>query len=163
QVALVKIMNDQLAEFSSPAGAISVGTGPRKGIRTAADLRSAPGFKEGFDNLAIRDYLRAQGAKVTELAASQNAKLKLRHIWSALEQGYGVKVIVDFGRRAGTQAKGAMHQLHAIAIEGMVIGAKNGKPAVNAVRVYDSNVGRLIEVPAKIFESILARDYDEGI
>jgi hypothetical protein len=165
QKELIKIMNDQLAEFSSPSGGISFGATARKGNRTLGDMQRAPGFINGFDNLAIRDYLRSLGGTVTELKPADNAKLKLRHIWSALEEGYGVKVVVDFDRpqRAAAAVANDIHSLHAVVVEGMVIGVKNGRPAVNAVRIYDSNVGRLLDVPAKVFESLLAREYHEGI
>jgi hypothetical protein len=53
--------------------------------------------------------------------------------------------------------------LHAVVVEEVIgtVGA-GGKLNITAVRIYDSNVGRLIDVPARLFNRLLARDWRDG-
>ncbi len=156
--AIIKIMREQIEEFDMQPGGVSFGRRARQGVRTAEDLKTAPGFIDGFDNLAVRDYLRSMGAKVTEILPSENAKVKLRHIWSALQKDYGVKVIVDFAKHTGALKS----DLHAVIVDEIIGTVSNGRTNITAVRIYDSNIGRIMEIPARDFNHLLARDMTGG-
>jgi hypothetical protein len=39
-----------------------------------------------------------------------------------------------------------------------VVGNVKGVPTIVAARIYDSNIGTLIEVPARVLDRVLARD-----
>lgn len=156
--AVIKIMREQIEEFDMQPGGVSFGRRARQGVRTADDFKAAPGFIEGFDNLAVRDYLRSLGAKVTEILPAENPKVKLRHIWAALQKDYGVKVVVDFAKRiAATEV-----DLHAVIVDEVIGTVSNGRTNITAVRVYDSNIGRIMEIPARDFNHLLARDWTGG-
>ena len=155
---MIVIMREQAEEFDMQPGGVSFGRRPRQGTRSVSDFVDAPGFKSGFDNLATRDYLRSMGAKVTEILPAENAKVKLRHIWSALQKTYGVKVIVDFAKVTGSAAP----ELHAVVVEEIIGMTSGGRTTITGVRLYDPNIGRLIEVSARDFNRVLARDWDGG-
>lgn len=129
------------------------------GARTIDNLINGAGEVggTGFDNFAIRDFLRSFGAQVAEVSKIWNWSVNVRHIWSALEKGYMIKIGVrlnpaHFGPRA----------FHAVVIDGLRVARRaDGKLVVRAVRVYDSNAGRLIEVPAKAFDRMIAREITE--
>src|SRR5690606_26121157 len=108
------------------------------GKRNAKELFTGAGITHGYDQAAIRRYLRSQGARVAEInpenELGKNTRVKLRHIGSLLEHGWNVKLILKFGPSS----------YHAVIIDGLVVNAKT--KAITAVRVYDPNVGRLIEV-----------------
>ena len=139
-------------------GGVSFGRRARQGTRSLDDFRTGPGFRHGFDNLATRDYLRSMGASVTEVLPQANAKVKLRHIWSAVQKNYGVKVIVDF-TKTGAMARDG---LHAVVVENIVSETVGGRNVIKAVQIYDSNIGRLVEVSARQFDRLLARDWKLG-
>jgi hypothetical protein len=153
-------MMGQVIEFDMMPGGLPTGRRERYGTRKMDDLVKYNGFTNGFDNLATRDYLRSMGFGVTEIPPLFNRLIKLRHIWSGLQKGYGVKVAIDFAKRTGS----TKFQGHAVAVTEM-LGTVDatGRTAITAVRVYDSNVGRILEVPAREFEALLARDWKEGI
>lgn len=155
---MVVIMREQVEEFDMQPGGVSFGRRARQGTRSASDFLTGPGFRDGFDNLAARDYLRSMGAKVTEILPAENAKVKLRHIWSALQKNYGVKVVVDFSKSVGSTTR----ELHAVVVENIVGTTSGGRTNISAVQIYDSNIGRLIEVPARDFNRLLARDWAHG-
>jgi hypothetical protein len=155
---MVTIMREQVEEFDMQPGGVSFGRRARQGTRSASDFLTGPGWREGFDNLAARDYLRSMGAKVTEILPAENAKVKLRHIWSALQKNYGVKVVVDFSKSVGSTTR----ELHAVVVENVIGTTSGGRTNISAVQIYDSNIGRLIEVPARDFNRLLARDWAHG-
>lgn len=155
---MLTIMREQIVEFDMQPGGVSFGRRARQGNRKISDFLSAPGFKTGFDNLATRDFLRSEGANVTEILPDANAGVKLRHIWSALQQGYGVKVVVDFAKRTGSSTK----ELHAIVVEKVNGTVSRGRTNITSLEVYDSNIGQLIEIPARDFDRVLARDWADG-
>jgi hypothetical protein len=155
--AVLKIMRDQVEEFDMQPGGVSFGKRARQGLRTADDFKLAPGFLWGFDNLAVRDYLRSMGLSVTEIVPAENAKVKLRHIWNALRRNYGVKVVVDFARAGAIEP-----DLHSVVVEEVIGTVSNGRTNITAVRIYDSNVGRIMEIPARDFDRLLARNWKYG-
>ena len=121
--------------------------------RRLADLTSGAGILHGYDQKAIRRYLRAMGARVAELPPILNRNVKLRHLQALLAQGWNVKLILEFGAQAG------QHAYHAIIVDGLVV---NAKGAITAVRIYDPNVGRLMKVPARGFRDMIARGVPYG-
>ena len=102
------------------------------------------GIHKGLDNLAIRDYLRGFGAKVAEIPHKLNNKVRVRHIGALLKDGWHVKVGVNtpFGP-------------HAVLVESIGYSQKS-KGLV--VRIYDSNIGRILEMPVDTFKNMLITD-----
>lgn len=125
----------------------------KAGKRKLDDLLSGPGIRHGYDQAAIRRYLRSKGARVAELPPLLNRNVKLRHVWALLEQGWNVKMVINLGKKAG------QHEFHAVIIDGLVV-TKN--KTIKAVRVYDPNVGRLIEVPAAGFKNMIVKNPPNG-
>ncbi len=119
------------------------------GKRSTSDLSSGAGFRHGYDQAAIRRYLRSLGARVAEVWPRQNGIVKLRHIWASLEQGWNVKVVI---RIPG----GGIHGYHAIIVEGLEV-SRDGL-TIRRVRVYDPIVGQVIRVPALTFKRLIAGD-----
>jgi hypothetical protein len=127
----------------------------RRGDRTLDYILEGPGEAggPGVDQLAIRDFLRTHGGKVAEVDRGWNSFVKLRHIWSAIENGWGVKVVVkldeaNFGPKA----------YHAVVVDGLRVKKTANGFQIRGVRIYDSNIGRIIEVPARKFNDMLARE-----
>ncbi len=114
------------------------------GKRASGDLHSGAGFFHGYDQRSIRNYLRSMGAKVAETPVAQNARIKLRHIWSALEKGWSVKIVISVP--GGGK--------HAVIVDGLDVSPSG---AVVKVRVYDPNIGQLIRVPARNFNRVIDR------
>lgn len=117
-----------------------------------AGLRSAASAKlevrtVGFDNQTTRGYLRVHGAKVSDLAPKNNSQLNLRHIKVLLQNGWLVKAIVRFGPHDGKWGN------HAVRVRKVVTDPKTGD--IVSVQLYDSNVGRILDVPAKRFQELL--------
>lgn len=156
-----RIMLEQVEEFDMQPGGVSFGKRARQGTRKVSDFANAPGIKDGYDSLAVRDYLRAEGAKVSEILPAKNYRVRLRHIWSALQKGYGVKVVVDFAKMTG---ENRLDLRHAISVEEVVGTTSGGRAYMTEIVVYDSNVADFVVVPARDFDRLLARDWkDEGI
>jgi len=114
------------------------------GKRPIHDWYTWVGFADGYDQGAIRTYLRSLGAKVAETPVAQNTRIKLRHIWSALQKGWNVKIIIVFPN----------NNRHAVIVDGLEV---NPSGSVVKVRIYDPNIGMLIKVPAKNFNRIIDR------
>ena len=116
------------------------------------------GHLNGYDNKAVRDFARFLNGKAVEPAlhtpgligpvernfTKLNKRIRLRDIHRWLLDKWMVKAVVDF------DGKG---DFHAVLVEGLVIKKSTGK--IVAVRVFDSNVGRIIEVPHKHFKKVL--------
>ncbi len=141
QMLIDQIMVEQLANAPRPH---------QRGTRRVGDLLRGDGYLGGFDQLAMRDYLRLFGAKVAEIDRGWNRMIKLRHIWSALEKGYIVKVVLKLGPEFGADA------FHSVIVDAVKINRSTGR--IVGVRVFDSNIGRLVDVPAARFKDLLARD-----
>ncbi|MEX1109176.1 MAG: hypothetical protein WEC00_09720 [Dongiaceae bacterium] len=141
QVLIDQIMVEQLANAPRPY---------QRGTRGVRDLLRGDGYLGGFDQLAVRDYLRHFGAKVAEIDRGWNRMIKMRHIWSALERGYIVKIVLELGPQFGRDA------FHAVIIDGLKINRSTGR--IVGVRIFDPNIGRLIDVPAPKFKDMLARN-----
>ena len=71
------------------------------------------------------------------------AKVKLRYIWGLMKQNWNVKVILRFGQDS----------YHAVFVDEFIM---DGPGRIKAVRIYDSNVGRIIEIPAVGFQKMIA-------
>jgi hypothetical protein len=136
QMLIDQIMVEQLANAPRPS---------QRGTRAVGDMLRGDGYLEGFDQLAIRDYLRFFGAKVAEIDRGWNRMIKMRHIWSALEQGYIVKVVIKIGS-----------EYHAVIVDGLKINRNTGR--IVGVRIWDPNIGRIIEVPPARFKELMATD-----
>jgi len=124
-------------------------------------LASGPGTStgDGFDQLSIRDLLRAYGGKVAEVDRFWNGMIKLRHIWSALEKGYMVKLVLKL-----PEAEFGADAFHAVVVDGLRVARTPNGLQIRGVRVYDSNIGRVVEVPAARFKQLIASDItDYGI
>ncbi|MEX2201769.1 MAG: hypothetical protein WD711_10275 [Dongiaceae bacterium] len=125
------------------------------GRRVAMDLAQKNGIANGFDQFAIRDYLRQFGAVVVEMEQRQNYLVKVRHIMSALEQGYFVKVVINVGRSQGQYLN------HAVIVRRLEFNPSTQR--IIAVHVFDPSVGRIVRVPARQFKAMLARSSNFGI
>jgi hypothetical protein len=118
----------------------------QRGLRSAASAKAEIRTK-GFDNLTTRGYLRAHGAKVIDLNPKNNSQINLRHIKALLQNGWMVKAIVRFGPHNGKWNN------HAVRIRKVVTDEKTGD--IVAVHLYDSNVGYVLDVPARRFMELL--------
>ena len=125
--------------------------------RSFASIARNNGIVGGYDNFGVNAYIEEFGGKVAEVPIKQNRNTNLLAIWTQLKRGYDVKVIVDFAQRAGSAVSGLKDQIHAIVVDSIVVGDVNGAARILGARIYDSNIGRLIEVPAKVLDRVLFR------
>lgn len=95
-----------------------------------------------------RKFLQKTGARVAEFEPTTPGGLwpiaKIRHIKEMMDAGWNMKVVLKFDDPGG---------LHAVIIDELVYDSA-GK--VKAVKIYDSNISRIISVPAKRFQHLMA-------
>jgi len=117
--------------------------GKRTAKSAATEVREV-----GYDNQTTRGYLRAHGAKVAELKPKHNRRLRLRHLLKLQEKGWLIKAVIRFGPHNGKWGN------HAVRVRKVITDPKTGD--IISVHVYDSNVGRVLDVPAKRFQELLS-------
>ncbi len=102
----------------------------------------------GASNKIMREYAQTLGAKISELDPSNNGRINLRAIRTALSNDYDVKMILKLES-----------EYHAVAVTEIVADADD---IITHVRFYEPNLGRIVELPAGRFEGLIARDIGYG-
>lgn len=113
--------------------------------------------ENGFSNLTARHLLRKYGASVATVHPSKNLKTRVKHLVSAMENGYEVRTVLDLSKFVGEA-----DSFHIVKLKGFSRDPANPN-IITEIHFHESNLqGRVLTLPASEFESLIVRRTSDG-